>query len=517
MDGSPSLSFNALGAGMGEEMGLGMSMGEESGAGKQQNLSQQRQQGGGVGGGAPFLVLTGGGATGGPRGSMLVDGPMPSSTPARQPAQSQAQTRSQTQSTSVSPPTSQAPAAPSPQTPPKPTGNYTAAQVHRQGSTRASDVSSSNSASDVLAASTSSASRASTWMSASASAAPLLPTRGSPSPGPGMNGPSGIGGQGPNSGFTSPFARPGTRPNAALFNAISSSTYASMPNSASGSGFGMGSGSGSRGSMILYRLSAGEDGVLGQHNHARGADASPPHFYTPGMVRAPPGSPPGLPHTHAPPTPPWHRNSAYSSSDGSVLLDGDTKYPTLSRAGSAFGLGVNGSASPSLALDSVALGMRAGTAEVGTVGRSQGGLVAYVWDPDEEDEEDEDEGEQEKWMHDPSTVNALYSAAPYVKGTGAGVTPGKGAGTGQAVSGYRPPKTVSVRGLFNVTSLVALILGLLSLFIILPIFKVYSDNGVQAKILGNTRINATGQAVSRREVWDGLDVDIPVVEWGREV
>ena len=56
----------------------------------------------------------------------------------------------------------------------------------------------------------------------------------------------------------------------------------------------------------------------------------------------------------------------------------------------------------------------------------------------------------------------------------------------------------SIRGVGNVTALVALVVGLLCLFIVFPITKTLSDNGVALKILENTRINATGQAVSRR-------------------
>jgi hypothetical protein len=61
--------------------------------------------------------------------------------------------------------------------------------------------------------------------------------------------------------------------------------------------------------------------------------------------------------------------------------------------------------------------------------------------------------------------------------------------------------SISFRGFSNVSSLVILIVGLLALFIVFPIVKAFSDNDVEMKILGNTRINATGQAIdnSRRE------------------
>lgn len=261
--------------------------------------------------------------------------------------------------------------------------------------------------------------------------------------------------------------------------------------------------------MILYRLSAGEDGIL--HPPAQHT-AYPSGTSTPGSPSR--GGTLSAGHMYAPPTPAWNRNSAYSSSDAggdSVLLEGDTKYPSLGGTprGSFFGLaglglvggggvGVLGPGTPggkvNAALDDVALGMRAGTAEMGTLGRAQGGLVAYVWDPDDEDD-DEDEEPAERWMHDPSTVNPLYA-----KDKSAAGSPGAGGAdtAGSATPYYIPRRTVSVRGVGNVTALVALVLGLLCLFIVFPITKTLADNGVALKILENTRINATGQAISRR-------------------
>ena len=66
--------------------------------------------------------------------------------------------------------------------------------------------------------------------------------------------------------------------------------------------------------------------------------------------------------------------------------------------------------------------------------------------------------------------------------------------------------TVSFRGLSNVSTLVILISSLLGLFIVYPAARAFTDNGVAMKILGNTRINATGQAVedTRREFHEEL-------------
>jgi hypothetical protein len=65
---------------------------------------------------------------------------------------------------------------------------------------------------------------------------------------------------------------------------------------------------------------------------------------------------------------------------------------------------------------------------------------------------------------------------------------------------------ISFRGLKNVSSLALLIMGLVGLFIVYPTAREFTDNGVAQKILGNTRINATGQAVedSRREFLEDL-------------
>lgn len=64
---------------------------------------------------------------------------------------------------------------------------------------------------------------------------------------------------------------------------------------------------------------------------------------------------------------------------------------------------------------------------------------------------------------------------------------------------YTPPTTLETllgRGAASAFSLFILIVGLLALFIVYPITQVYgAEAGVAAKILGNTAINSTGQAV----------------------
>jgi len=73
-----------------------------------------------------------------------------------------------------------------------------------------------------------------------------------------------------------------------------------------------------------------------------------------------------------------------------------------------------------------------------------------------------------------------------------------------------PPRSwyssVTFRGISNISGLVILILCLLGLFIVLPTAKAFTDNSTALKILGNTRINSTGQAVddSKREFLEEL-------------
>ncbi|KAF8886625.1 hypothetical protein CPB84DRAFT_1850086 [Gymnopilus junonius] len=271
----------------------------------------------------------------------------------------------------------------------------------------------------------------------------------------------------------------------------------------------------SRGSMILYRLSATEDGVL------------PPH--------------PGINHG-------MNRNSVYSNSGDSIVsLGQDSKYPLV-------GLGINqsgngGNTPPRMntggsgfsaastsgmrtplhpgmpGVPPPTIGSRGGSSMMfSDIGKSHGGLVAYVYDPDEDADADELDEEEEEWIR---MVGGRVVGGFYHSKTSSSMTTTKGekvaVGTPESQSprpgvtpspsslkkqqplhsqtvAYRPSSMrsrhdIPWRGFMNISTLVILISGLLALFIVFPVTKVYSDNGVEAKILGNTRINATGQAV----------------------
>ena len=54
--------------------------------------------------------------------------------------------------------------------------------------------------------------------------------------------------------------------------------------------------------------------------------------------------------------------------------------------------------------------------------------------------------------------------------------------------------TVSLRGVYNVLTLVALLSALLCLFVVYPVIRFYHDNNRNVLITFNTRINSTGQA-----------------------
>ncbi|KAF9477288.1 hypothetical protein BDN70DRAFT_116577 [Pholiota conissans] len=341
--------------------------------------------------------------------------------------------------------------------------------------------------------------------------------------------------------FVSPFSRPGTRPLLAPSSASGSMANmaglafaglpppqpptTAVPNAMQSSTSGSMTGASSRGSMILYRLSAGEEGV-----------------FSPGALAGP--TPPGLAHTYGASV----RHSAFYSETDSLTLDGDSKYPAFMPGGGSSGMGtprgsVLGLAPPGSpgAVGAPAappgttpftLGMRSSLAELSSLGRAQGGLVAYVYDPDDDDDDDDDydyeddyypaddkgrkereEKRREEWVHDPSEVNALYadslkgkrstSGSPPTPNTPAGAVVGGGKNASGHPPGqrrpYRPQQSsgISTRGFVNITTLVALTVGLLCLFIVLPVAKAFTDNGVATKILGNTRINATGQAERR--------------------
>ncbi|KAF8172479.1 hypothetical protein BJ912DRAFT_101257 [Pholiota molesta] len=435
---------------------------------------------------APFLVLTSGGADGsspgGQRGSTLIDGPRPSS------SQGPSSTTAGQRHPNIVP-------AGGPPTPRLSNSSSSASSIPALGS-------------GSLSAST----------SLTAASPPLTNATSS-------------------STFVSPFARPGTRPMAGL-------AFAGVPvGNGHQHGQLQGSTSGSvvsnRGSMILYRLSASEDGMLGGDGGARNANNG-----------GPPGGPP----------PPVYgatmRHSAFYSETDSLTLD-DSKYPPFPNGsngtsasasrlptprGSVLGLSAGPPGSPGspggppIGTSPLTLGMRSSANELASLGRAHGGLVAYVYDPDDDEEEDDDEYEDdyyggdkkareekrmEDWVHDPTEVNALYAGVGKLKkappaparSTGKPTVPGGAPPPGaplrpghpqQQRAPYRPPPSaaVSLRGLVNVTTLVALILALLCLFIVLPVAKAFTDNGVELKILANTRINATGQA-ERRELGVG--------------
>lgn len=307
--------------------------------------------------------------------------------------------------------------------------------------------------------------------------------------------------------------------------------------------------------MILYRLSGTEDGLLvpppGISHPSVGGGGSVRGSLQSGLGVGPRGG-----HTFGDAQ---NRGSTYSiSADSIVELAGGSKYPTLGFGGPGGtrpgtpGSGVATPGRPSSFVNSAAGSIMLGERQ------STGGLIAYVYDPDEDDDDDED-----AWLHD---VDGDEEFAEYGFGAGrrrlyseseadaslSGKQPSseytrkgslsstaKGYGAPQQIalpttthleagSGLAPPSghhakmripdsipqkktwasSVSLRGFTNITTLVALIAALLCLFIVLPVAKNLSDNGVAMKILGNTRINATGQAVEgfRREFSEELIV-----------
>ncbi|KAG5715405.1 hypothetical protein E4T56_gene9421, partial [Termitomyces sp. T112] len=84
------------------------------------------------------------------------------------------------------------------------------------------------------------------------------------------------------------------------------------------------------------------------------------------------------------------------------------------------------------------------------------GLVAYAWDPLVDDLDDED------------TLDEKLT--------------------------YDSESSMSLRGLINIASLILLLSALLCLFVMYPIYRHFTDNGRNELIVGNTRINSTGQA-----------------------
>jgi len=240
-----------------------------------------------------------------------------------------------------------------------------------------------------------------------------------------------------------------------------------------------------------------------------------------------------------------NRGSTYSiSADSIVSLAGGSKYPALGTPGSGVGTPIRPASFINSAAGSIMLGDR----------QSTGGLIAYIYDPDEDDDDDAD-----AWLHDvdgddeflaygfgpgrrrlysesvaDTSLNGKQPSSEYTRNgslgstaktygkpeqiplptshlKGSGLAPPSGNHPKMHIPNPLPPRTwtssISLRGFTNVTTLVALIAAMLCLFIVLPVAKNLSDNGVAMRILGNTRINATGQAVeSKREFLEELIV-----------
>ncbi|KAF5323261.1 hypothetical protein D9619_013511 [Psilocybe cf. subviscida] len=296
----------------------------------------------------------------------------------------------------------------------------------------------------------------------------------------------------------------------------------------------LGSSSPSRGSVILYHI----------------AIPSPSNF-NPSTSPSPRGTTPPLhdPMTRSrllQPTDNSVRSSMYSMSgsiDGSVFTTEDSKYPvgllsnmpTLTKKGMSSPLssppqqGPASSAQPRM--------------HPGTFRSSSGGIVPYEYDP--ETEEDPDDA-YEDWLHDPNVwpyVDEDVVARPARSGrsargaraqppphparvgvadsddpervgyhapthsipTSASILPitshplnDKTSAPHPYLPPYKPPRTCgtdSLRGVTSLGSLLLVVIALLSLFLVFPVTREFANNGVDAKILGNTAINSTGQAV----------------------
>lgn len=301
----------------------------------------------------------------------------------------------------------------------------------------------------------------------------------------------------------------------------------------------------SRGSMILYRLSGTEDGML-----VPPPGLSHPSVGTARTLQSGLGVGPRGGHTFGDAQ---NRGSTYSiSADSIVSLAGGSKYPAL-------GFNGPGVTRPETPGSGVGTPGRAGSfinSAAGSImlGERQSGLIAYVYDPDEDDDDDAD-----AWLHDvdgdeefieygfgpgrkrlysgsvaDASLNGKDPSSEYTrKGSlsstakvygkpeqiplptsqlgGSGLAPPSGHHSKMQIPTDPIPQrtwssSISLRGFTNITTLVALIAALLCLFIVLPVAKDFSDNGVAMKILGNTRINATGQAVEARGFLEELIV-----------
>ncbi|KAG5649990.1 hypothetical protein H0H81_001195 [Sphagnurus paluster] len=161
------------------------------------------------------------------------------------------------------------------------------------------------------------------------------------------------------------------------------------------------------------------------------------------------------------PTSPFALNTA--SSRGSMILyrrvdaaDDVLLPPTLPHANRNSTISTSGDSAVSLSSDS--------KYPAGMMMTPERGLIAYAWDPTIDDNEPADE---EDILHDPDEKLVKV-----------------------------PGRPLSWRGFKNISALVFLVVGLLCLFVVYPVVAFVHSSDRNALIVGNTRINATGQAVS---------------------
>ncbi|ESK88947.1 hypothetical protein Moror_13200 [Moniliophthora roreri MCA 2997] len=209
-----------------------------------------------------------------------------------------------------------------------------------------------------------------------------------------------------------------------------------------------------RASMILYRLAADELDTSSPHSES--GLLPPPRFhhsYHAGNKRDSITSTSGL----------------STSGDSFVSLASDSKYPVTG---------------------------------------SERGLVAYPYDPDEVDDQldDIDADDGEDWSFEDEYNGARWNEKNKMS-LGSNPSSMSDATTSAAATRTRPPHPtnnstlLSSRGITNLLGLFLLIIGLLSLFIVYPVVSFYHDDGRNALITGNVRINSTGQAMG-----DGGDI-----------
>ncbi|KAF9558900.1 hypothetical protein CPC08DRAFT_763649 [Agrocybe pediades] len=136
--------------------------------------------------------------------------------------------------------------------------------------------------------------------------------------------------------------------------------------------------------------------------------------------------------------------------------------------------------------------------------RSHGGLVAYAYDPEEDEDADELDAEEEEWVKGVrgklvGTVHPASSTSSKGKERERQDAPASlptSASTKGKLIAHRTETstTLSTRGLVNIAALIVLVAGILSLFVVYPITEAFKNDIVEQSILGNTRINSTGQA-----------------------